>query len=168
MLNKKFVVSLFLIALFVISMYSTYSFSYAQTTNIQYEKINPDNRLLFKIKRLSEKIEGTIIFNLIKGKKVSYLTKLTNRRLAEFTYVVEKSKRSHLENASSRYITYIGLLSEELVTNANEKDTVINNLNDHPKVLIYLRDEFPAQTAEWRFVQQAVESTEVLLSKLNE
>ena len=69
-------------------------------------------------------------------------------------------KADHLEVATSRYITHIGLLSEEVEKNKQDsgiKDQIIN----HPQVLSKLRDKYPSQTAEWLFLQQAVDTANV-------
>jgi hypothetical protein len=136
----------------------------AKERGVQLETVNPDSFLRYNLKRLPEKIKLFSLSFFRKDQKVPYLIELTNKRLAEFSYVINNSKMSYLENSSSRYVTFIGLLSNEISKNGGYASQIKGGLESHLPVLIRLRDNYPQDTAEWRFVQQAYESTQVLLS----
>lgn len=137
----------------------------SNNNQMQSESINPDLSLRYKFKRLSEKT-NLLLIGLFKSKqKVTYLIQLTNKRLSEFKYIIENSKMTQLEESSSRYVTFIGLLTNELNNKPGYAGIIKNGIDSHPEILIQLRDKFSSETAEWRFVQQCLESAQVLLSK---
>jgi len=133
---------------------------------ILMETVNPDSTLQYKLKRLGEKVNQFIVSSFKQQEKVPYLIKLTDRRLAELYYVIENSKGSYLETSSSRYVTYIGYLVEEVSKNKGVAPQIKKAIEVHPNVLTKLRNKYPSGTAEWRFVQQALESAQVLLTKV--
>jgi hypothetical protein len=134
---------------------------------ITYEKINPNNETRYKLKRLAEKIEGVFVNIFGEEKKVDYLAKLSQRRLSELSYVINNEKRSFLETSSDRYNSTVGLLIEELNYYKADKDNMVNAFKDHANILAGLRDKFPSGTAEWRFVQQSVDTSNSLISRLS-
>jgi len=128
------------------------------------EVINPDSAFQYRLKRLGEKFRTitTNIFN--KSKTGELMLELTQKRAKELLYIVDKQKTEHLEITTSRFITYTGLLTNELKEGVN-KEEVANKMKVYIAPLTKLRDNFPAQTAQWLFLQQAIDSTNVLLSQ---
>ena len=135
------------------------------TVLINFESVNPDSKLRYKVKRLKEKANGFFVQIFNKDNKNTYLLGLSNNRLSELAYVITHDQVEHLEVSSSRYVTSIGLLSEQLTNNDNNNlIEASNSLEKHIPVLSKLKEKYNDTTAEWRFTQQAFESAEVLLS----
>ena len=77
-----------------------------------------------------------------------------------------EDKRSYLETSSDRYNATVGLLIEEL-DKPNKKNELQTIFVNYPNILAVLRDRFPSDTAEWRFIQQSLDTTNSLLSDLS-
>ncbi len=145
------------------------SYLFAQANNqIPYESVNPDSPIRYTIKRIFEKLEEKEIDIFSANQKVKFMAKLATRRLAEFKYVVDKDKLSYIETSSSRYITQLGLISEELDKNRFDASYVASNLETHVKILEGIKDKFPAQSAQWLLVQQALDTSKSVFSKAND
>ena len=131
------------------------------------EQVNPDYAFQYKLKRLGEKFRNitTNLFN--KSKAGDLMLELTQKRAKELLYIADKQKIEHLETATSRYITYTGLLSEASINGFNKVE-IINAMEKYVSPLTRLRDKNPAQSAEWLLLQQALDSTNVLISKSRE
>jgi len=135
---------------------------------INYERVNPDSIIQYGIKRLIEKGQGYLTLKIFKSKRPGYLMDILDRRMNELAYSVIEEKRNSFEESSSRYTTYTGIISDELINfDGKNKDYLINELEKHMKIIEYLKTKYNYDTAEWRFLQQDYESAEVLLSKLN-
>lgn len=140
----------------------------ADNSLIFYEKINPDSTIRYSLKRIIEKVEGVKVDIFDRNQKNRFMVKLSNRRLLELKYIIENNKLFYLEKSSSRYITQLGLISEELDKNKIDADFIKSNLETHTKVLESLKDKFPSQTAQWLLVQQARDTSKSILSKASE
>lgn len=159
------IVSLLLLISFSLFHHPLSSLVYASEPVVTYESVNPDFELRYKLKRFAEKIEGMYINVFKNNQKASFLTKIAERRFSEYVYIIENNKANHLEVATSRYITHIGLLSEEVGRNKQEND-IGSKFADNSEILSNLQNKFPAQTAEWLFLQQAIDTSDVFVSKV--
>ena len=171
LLSQVLMSSLFFILFLFLNMGSLQILK-AQITNngvsIEYEKVNPDTFVRYGFKRLTEKGRGFITLYIFKNKRPDYLIDILERRVNELAYTVIKDKRSSLEESSSRYSTYTGIINNELNNFDEEnKNNLSQKLKRHLTIINYLKTKFSHETAEWRFMQQDYESAEVLLSKLN-
>ncbi len=164
---------LFLIFSFISIFYITAKFAtvetiYAQTNyNSQYEKVNPDNETKYKLKRFGEKV-NIIILNLFNKQEVGkYELKLLRRRAFELVYVSDNKQISLIETTVSRYITQTGFVKEQFEAkkiDAGEIQEVLSGLHNKFEEL---RDNNPAQSANWLLLQQAADSTEVLENEIH-
>ena len=165
-----FKITLTLLAFFTFSgvFFSVYAQESASDVKIVYEDVNPDTFIRYGLKRLREKGSGFVTLYIFKNKRPEYLTEILERRVNELAYTVIKDKRSSLEESSSRYSTYTGIINNELNNFDEEnKSNLSQKLKRHLTIINYLKTKFSHETAEWRFLQQDYESAEVLLSKLN-
>ncbi len=143
--------------------------TYAQDSaaeNIQYEEVNPDREVFYKVKRLKEKL--SLLTKITPRAKAKYYEELSKRRLAELTYVVKGKNLAYIETSSQRYETTVGRLTELVVTKrvTKENESVQKLLSDQLAVVDELKDYFPYDTAEWRFVMNDYNSIKIYMEKL--
>ncbi|MCS7092234.1 MAG: DUF5667 domain-containing protein [Patescibacteria group bacterium] len=129
-----------------------------------YEQINPDSRLLYKYKRLKEKLYTAYLAKFRKEKLSQNYIELINRRFRELKYVVDKDKIDLLETVTSRYNSQIGE-----VTNINtNQETNINALQAileiQQEILPTLRDKYPANSAQWLLLQQTLDTINAIVN----
>lgn len=132
---------------------------------IKFENINPDRDILYKIKRVKEKLSEIVTKQFNKSNLGNYYLDTSGMRLAEYAYIIRENKMGQIETSSSRYVSFIGMLSAN--TNSLDIDNAKNKLNSHIAILQELSTKYHYDTAEWRFVQQALESAKVLLSNIS-
>ena len=167
-MNKRvLIIIISFLLLSIIPAFSCFNIALANDLKVTYESVNPNSETKYKLKRLSEKLQGTYIKIFKKNQVISHSAKLANRRFVELVYVVEKDEVNYLETATSRYMTHIGLLKEKIESNDQQHLDIKDNFINQPEVLSWLRDKHPSQTAEWLFLQQAVDTANVLISDLD-
>lgn len=132
---------------------------------IKFENINPDRDILYKIKRVKEKLSEIVTKQFNKSNIGNYYLDASGKRLAEYAYIIRENKMGQIETSSSRYVSFIGMLSEN--TNSLNIDKAKNKLSSHVEILQELSYKYNYDTAEWMFVQQALESAKVLLSNIS-
>lgn len=128
----------------------------------------PNQTLAFTIKRIREKISLTWLGFFNKKGLGEYTAQLAKERGTELIYVSEHEKDQYLETSVSRYITQLGLLGEQYDAKNVSADTISSDLAGFDTKFEQLRDVFPSQTAQWLLMQQSVDTTKVLLSKVHE
>jgi len=135
---------------------------------VVYQKVNPDSGVLrYGIKRAQEKI-WLKIYSINKNHKSKYYQKLTMIRLAELKYIVDNKQIEFIENGSSRYSVTAGLAAEYIINhNLNNKNTLINSLSTHIPILERMKSTYPHDTAEWRFIQQDIDSLNIYILQLS-
>lgn len=139
------------------------------TFQVVLEKINPGDDYKFILKRLEEKVKLSF-FNLFPKKKIVYLSGLTDVRLSELKYVVEKKDIANFQTASQRYSATAGNTTDSLLTNGDdgEKSKFIERLQNHIPVLVKLQEPYVPDNSEWRFLQDNINSLQSYISKLSE
>lgn len=161
---KKLLVLFVLVANFIVFVTVGAFYATATESEIHYEQINPDSTIGYPVKRLVEKVQETINSIFDKGHKAKFMTQLSDRRLAELMYIVNTEKVHYLEKTASRYISQLGLISEELGRTMVDADFVKAHLDKHIAALEEIKDKFELQSAQWLFIQQALETSKVTLS----
>ena len=129
------------------------------------QKINPDSRFYFGLKRVLEKIELSYIDNFDKEKRSEFLASLANRRLSELQYIVSTNPSEYIEKSSSRYLTTMGLLKDS-INSPDKARKVEKMLEQHPAILTKTRDKFPFGSGRL-FIQQCLDTANSLLSTIN-
>lgn len=112
-----------------------------------------------KIGKIGEKINLLLRFN--KVGKVDYYSYLLEKRLAELAFVVESNDHNMVEEAASRYTTYIGIVSNFTKNKqvSEKKDDLLKQYERHGKVLEKLQSRFAANSGWWLAMQHTINST---------
>jgi hypothetical protein len=139
--------------------------AFAQSDEITYERVNPNQTFQFTIKRATEKFQMIFLTFFNKKGIGPYTAKLVSRRAAELVYIVENKKSVYLETSVSRFITYVGFLSEYLDSGNVSKEQVLEAIGNNKEEFERLRDMYPSQTFSWILLQQAADTADVLSSK---
>ncbi len=120
----------------------------------------------YKIGRAWEKVYISFIFSN-KG-RVEYHNKLLDKRLAELNYLVNNKELSLIEDSSSRFSYQVGVLAETLeFEESGTRTGTIAKFKDYASFLASLRDEFPANSSNWLFIQQNIDTLNIFIEKLN-
>src|SRR3989344_2054671 len=133
--------------------------------NLNKEKINPGSSL-YVIKRLTEKIQGTIIFS--QERKVAFHDNLVRKRLSELNYLVENKKVTPIEQASYRLSAQAGVSTDELLklNKKEENEKILKWFSLYKTKLSELRDNYPANSSNWLLLQQNIDTLNLLTEKL--
>lgn len=145
-----------------------------QTTVLAHELelpktgINPNNYLLYSMKRLVEK--AVVFTKITQESKTNYYKDLTYKRMAELKTVVDQNLLSEVQHSTERLSYEVGILSDYV--SANKTDTSIRNqeishfLEDFKGPLATLRDQYPANSPYWLLIQHNINSIDINLEKL--
>jgi len=149
---------------------SLQGFVYAQENpaGIEFERVNPDKTTRYKLKRLSEKITLTRL-NLMKSKNIgNFYLDLVEKRGKELIYINQTEKLAYLESTTSRYITYVGLFTETYDNNKEGIDVNRANriLSQQKELFMKEKEKYEYGSSQWLLVQQAIETADVLQSKI--
>lgn len=121
--------------------------------------------LLFNVKRVWEKTREKLIFS--DAGKASYHMDLLKKRLYELEYATE-SNIAEVADASLRVSYEAGRAAEllDLINDETKSRDFSEDLDLYAKILPPWRDRFPANSAYWLWVQQTIDSFNILKSKL--
>ncbi len=130
------------------------------------ENVNPDNSSSYKVKRLKEKV--TLIFKFSAKAKSAHLSKLLAKRMDELTYIVENKKMFYFEKATLRYSATAGQLSEVIVAKSlkSEAGSAKEQMEAYIPQIEKLQENFSSDSAEWRFLQDDINSLKIYIDKL--
>lgn len=130
-------------------------------------RVYPDSVLKYNFKRLGEKT--ILFFNFFPSGKVKYMQKLFEERLLELEYIVETKNIAHIEKMSQRYETTAGQLTELIVEKLLRRDAgkVRDTFDKHTEMLKFLRSQYEYDTAEWRFIQNDINSLKIYSDQLS-
>lgn len=132
-------------------------------------KIKSNDSHFYRAKRLMEKIILKAV-SPFPDIKVGYYKILLHKRLTELERLTQKQDVARIEDASQRYSATAGQLTEYVIANnltakaAQLKELLFSHL---PLVEV-ARDNYPGDTAQWRFVQYDVDYLKTYISKLEE
>lgn len=123
----------------------------------KYESVNP-NLLIYPFKRITEKIELTLLFD--KEDKAKYKYTLLNKRFKELVFIINFKKTGFLEETVQRYNSQLGNLI------ANNKDLALDyktSISSYTMVLKTLQDRYNSKSAYRLLIQQAIDTTRRLI-----
>ncbi len=126
-------------------------------------RIVPGN-FYYPVKRVWEKIRVRIAFS--KDAKISIYKTLTNERFRELEYLSENRRVDQLEKASQRFSFESGRLAEYIIENKIDYKEVSDSYEKYSSKLIHLRDLFEANSSNWLFLQQNIDTLKDLKEKL--
>lgn len=123
-------------------------------------------REMSTIGRLQEKI--ALFFKFSSKDKARYQKELIEKRFAELQYIIDNGQGDLIEEASSRYATYVGKFSDYLLAKklAEEKEEYLKILASHSPVLENLRDYFPSNSGFWLLLQHDINTVQIYSDKL--
>lgn len=130
--------------------------------DMQLERARLPGTLTFSIQRIKEKIRLAIT---PKSKKFDYLFRLTDLRLNELSVVVDSQENDLVEKTSSRYSSFVGNLIDTVLSD-DQKNKAMDLFSKHSERLAELRDKYPANSAYWLYLQQNIDTIQILSEKI--
>lgn len=137
----------------------------------QTESNSPEvkvDHLAGRFEKLQEKL--TLFFKFNKKDKVRYYQYLSEKRLAELYYVIQTSQIDSVEETASRYSTYIGTLTNFMVSKnvKEDKDSLINMFDRHIKIIEGLQKKFKFESGWWLAIQHDINSAKLFSDKIRQ
>ncbi len=131
------------------------------------ERIYPDSGFKYNLKRLEEKV--TLLFKFTSSGKEKYMQSLLEERLLELEYIAETKNIAFIETTSQRYEATAGQLAEFLMAKSLRADAgkIKDQFQKHSEILKYFRDLFSYDTAEWRLMQNDINSLKIYSDSLS-
>ncbi|MFH1827141.1 MAG: hypothetical protein ABH812_01750 [bacterium] len=138
----------------------------AQGSDIQFEKINPQQKLHYGLKRVKEKI--IMAFCLTGKQKINYSLKLVDIRFRELIYVIENKDISQIEKVSQRYAATIGRLTVSLLLEKDDFSTkeFVEKIKLQEETLESIKKLFDYNSSEYRFVMDDINSVDIYMERL--
>lgn len=156
------IVTILLFVFFFTSFFNKLVFAEAEVIPaIQREQINPDAGNRYLVKRFKEKV--ILFFKFSPDSKVDYYQTLLDKRLAELVYIADNKNIAFIETTSSRYESTAGQLTEMLVKldNKDKFSATEKKFGEHLLILDQAQRNFMQPSAEWRFVQNDINSVKI-------
>jgi hypothetical protein len=137
----------------------------AQEINLPDQRIYPDS-IFYPVKRGWEKLREKISFSDEARQK--YNLTLFRKRTSELNYVTENKLGDDIETSSGRVAASAGVVADSVSAEGfTEKEQgLIAVFEEYTQYLGVMRDRYPSGTAEWRFVQQDIDTLYILSSKI--
>lgn len=126
---------------------------------------NPDNQISFNLKRLKEKF---ILFTKFsKQKKFDYTVKLSQVRFEELVYIIEDKNIAFIETVNDRFQTNIGEIIDYIESNDIyfDKKALSDLFLKQKDDLKELQKTYTFNIAEWRFIQDNINTLEILINR---
>jgi len=155
---------------FFILVFLTLTLVFPQMTKAVDENLLQPPKIIpgtfkFKLERAWEKVYLSFLFS--NKWRVNYHSKLLDKRFSELNYIVNNKDVSLMEDASNRFSYEAGVLEETLeFEDAKERSGTILKFTDYSEYLPKLRDEFPANSSNWLFIQQNIDTLNILSGTL--
>lgn len=144
------------------------SFSYGQE-KFEMKKVNimPKDGLKFVLKRMGEKIKLTV-YSAMPNKKCYLYQDLIESRLSELYSIAKEKDIANIETTSSRYSSTVGQASDYALSKqlTDCKNSLKSKLSNHLPVLEQAKEGFDYVSAEWRFIENDINSLKIYLEKL--
>lgn len=140
------------------------------SNQIPYETVNPENNFKYFIKRSKEKLALSIL-SLFPAMKTSYYESVLSARLSELKYVTDRKDLAHIEKTTQRYAATVGEYVDHILSAddaEDEKNKAKQFLLQHLDELPKYNDNFEDTRAEWRFVEDDVNTLKILLPRFDE
>lgn len=134
---------------------------------VVYENTNPIDGFGYVTKRLKEKVKLFFLSFSVESKE-NYYKELTEIRLAELKFVIDKNNMGNFEKATIRYSSTIGEWTEFILDEKldERKRPAVEVMTTHLPVVEKLMTRYDGTTAEWRFVKQDFDYLNIYISKL--
>lgn len=118
------------------------------------------------LEKLSERITSFFKFN--DSAKADYYTYLTKKRFGELKYIVDSGQGERIEEVSSRYSTYAGVLTQLVVNNklVDKKDNVLQIFNVHSEMLKEMVEKVPYESGFWFLLKHDINALNIYSDQL--
>lgn len=130
---------------------------------------NPDNTILYKIKRLQENIFSQLQFS--PSAKVDYKSHLLDRRAIEIEALLTNKRSNYLWSSSLRYAATAGQLTDFVLENnlIDKKEGLVNQFKNHQQVLRNLLVNYPEDQNpdDSKYIQDDINYLNLYLEKLS-
>lgn len=125
------------------------------------------NRVAGVFEKVPEKLN--LLFKFNKVNKANYLEYLTEKRLAEVSYVIKAKDFNSIEATASRYSTYLGNLINFVIANkiASKKGELLLMFARHAEILTELQKNFDYDSGWWLATQHPINVTKIFSDKIN-
>ncbi len=133
------------------------------------QKTNPDNKLLFALKRIQEKAFLSLKGNA--GDRLDYMSSLLDTRAEELDSMVKAETYCCILNAALRYSTLAGEITEMIEAN-NMKDKVpaiTSQFQKHKEILQKTYIIYPKNmdNFEYKYIEDDINYLDLYLDKLS-
>lgn len=132
------------------------------------QKANPDQKLLFGLKRVQEK--AFLKTKTTPQAKVDYMSNLLEARLQEVQNVVNNKAYTYLLPTSNRYFTLAGQITDLIIANnlTDKIPSLKNQFLEHQKILYALYVAYPKNTSnlEYKYIEDDINYLKLYLDKL--
>ena len=160
-INKKNLTRIKLVSILVLGLFAI--------SLILSQKANPDNLILFPLKRTQENVYLNLKNN--PKDKLDYMSTLLDRRLEELDSMVRTKSYCCILNASLRYSTLAGQITENIEVN-NMKDIIpslVSKFQNHKKVLQDIYEIYPKNTEnmEYKYIEDDLNYLDLYIDKLS-
>lgn len=141
-------------------------FALNTSSSLAFEKVNPNNGLNYKTKRLKEKVVLTLKFT--GASKAKYYREILTKRLSELDFIVQNDEITFLETSSQRYESTAGQLTEMIIAKklTEEVDETVKLFEEHQKAIENIRDNYEYGISEWRLIMNDYNSLGIYIEKL--
>lgn len=131
------------------------------------QSITPDNKLLFGLKRIQEKVYLKLTGT---DNRLEYMRSLLDKRLIELDKMVKAESYCCILNAATRYSSLAGQITE-IIESANMKDkafSTIEQFQAHKKILQETYRIYPKNTDnfEYKYIEDDINYLDLYLDKL--
>lgn len=116
--------------------------------------------------KLGERINS--FFKFSGSVKADYYTHLTKKRFGELKYVIDSGQGEKIEEVSSRYSTYAGVLTQHVVSKkiADKKDEILKMFNTQSEILKEYAEKFPYESGFWILIQHDINALNIYSEQL--
>lgn len=116
--------------------------------------------------RLAEKINLFSKFSVYR--KEAYMHYLVEKRFGDIIYVIDNGHGDLIEEATSRYSTYAGYLTEFIIKNdlVDQKDKTLNMFDSHSKILEKYLLEQNYNSGFWLLIQHDINYLKIYSSQI--
>lgn len=134
------------------------------TVNAQEVKVD---HVASGLEKISEKV--TMFFKFNPEEKAKYSLYLTEKRFGELKYILESNQDNLIEPTSSRFSTYLNLLTERLVKDkiSSQKDSTISMSKRQYEELTKLQSEYTYDSGWWLSLQWSIDNLKGVPDKLS-
>lgn len=115
----------------------------------------------YPVKRLFENLMEK--FQFTNENKEKYYEDLSQKRLAELKYVIDRDYLDQVEKSTQRVSYQVGILTDYVVGKKlnNKKQNLVNLYKEDKIILEKLRDKYPSNSSYWMLVQHIINSIDI-------